>query len=332
MSRIGITTTIPIEIIYAAGMVPVDLNNIFITSTDPLKLISIAEEAGFPRNTCGWIKGIYGAITTNPDIKTIIAVTEGDCSNTHALAEIAELIGKEVVYFSYPIDKDKTMLQYQMHKLMSYFGISDSQAISVKKRLDKIRQLAWKIDQMTWKGNISGKDNHYFLVNCSDMKGNPDLYKKELLLFINNQLQQTSASHSKKNDKIRIGIIGVPPIFPDFFEYIESLNTHIVYNEIPRQFSMPFHTNNLIEQYLAYTYPYGIFQRLSDIKTQITNRKIDGVIHYVQAFCFRHIEDIIVRQELSCPVLTIEGDTPINIDARTRIRIETFIQILKDAK
>ena len=95
---------------------------------------------------------------------------------------------------------------------------------------------------------------------------------------------------------------------------------------------MPFHTNNLIEQYLAYTYPYGIFQRLSDIKTQITNRKIDGVIHYVQAFCFRHIEDIIVKQELSCPVLTIEGDTPINIDARTRIRIETFIQILKDAK
>ena len=28
-NRIGITTTVPVEIIYAARMIPVDLNNIF---------------------------------------------------------------------------------------------------------------------------------------------------------------------------------------------------------------------------------------------------------------------------------------------------------------
>ena len=58
---VGITTTIPSEIVYAAGLRPVDLNNRFITSDDPAKMVEDAEHAGFPRNVCSWIKGIYSA-------------------------------------------------------------------------------------------------------------------------------------------------------------------------------------------------------------------------------------------------------------------------------
>ena len=57
---VGFTTTIPLEILIAAGRRPVDLNNIFITDPDPQGLIEEAEVAGFPRNICGWIKGLYG--------------------------------------------------------------------------------------------------------------------------------------------------------------------------------------------------------------------------------------------------------------------------------
>ena len=34
MARIGITTTVPVEIIIAAGHTPVDLNNLFITDPE----------------------------------------------------------------------------------------------------------------------------------------------------------------------------------------------------------------------------------------------------------------------------------------------------------
>ena len=34
MAKIGITTTVPIEVIYAAGHVPVDLNNVFVSHPD----------------------------------------------------------------------------------------------------------------------------------------------------------------------------------------------------------------------------------------------------------------------------------------------------------
>ena len=56
--RVGITTTVPIEIIFAAGLAPVDLNNAFITSPDAGKMVEKAEGMGFPRNMCAWVKGI----------------------------------------------------------------------------------------------------------------------------------------------------------------------------------------------------------------------------------------------------------------------------------
>jgi benzoyl-CoA reductase/2-hydroxyglutaryl-CoA dehydratase subunit BcrC/BadD/HgdB len=65
LQRIGFTTTIPLEILVAAKRQPVDLNNLFITSGRSHELIEEAELAGFPRNVCGWIKGIYAAVLEN---------------------------------------------------------------------------------------------------------------------------------------------------------------------------------------------------------------------------------------------------------------------------
>jgi len=59
--RIGFISTLPVEIIYAAGHTPVDLNNLFI-SQNPQDKISKAEQEGFPRTVCSWVKGIYSAV------------------------------------------------------------------------------------------------------------------------------------------------------------------------------------------------------------------------------------------------------------------------------
>jgi len=42
MKRVGFTTTIPVEIIFAAGKIPVDLNNVFITDEDPSAMADFA--------------------------------------------------------------------------------------------------------------------------------------------------------------------------------------------------------------------------------------------------------------------------------------------------
>lgn len=102
-----------------------------------------------------------------------------------------------------------------------------------------------------------------------------------------------------------------------------------MFNEVQRQFAMPYEVDDLVEQYRLYTYPYGVFYRLEDIQKEVEKRQLDGIIHYVQSFCFRQIEDMIYRDKLDLPILTIEGDAPGKVDARTRLRIESFLEMLR---
>ncbi len=128
---------------------------------------------------------------------------------------------------------------------------------------------------------------------------------------------------------VRLGLIGIPPIFADLFEYLEELEARVVFQEIPRQFSMPYACRDLTEQYLRYTYPYDIFARIQDIAEAAARRRLDGLIHYTQSFCFRQIQDRLLRQHLNLPILTIEGDRPSSLDHRTRLRLEAFVDVIR---
>lgn len=324
---IGFTTTIPLEIPLAAGRKPVDLNNIFITSANPQSFIEEAEIAGFPRNICGWIKGIYG-VTLRHGISEIVAVTEGDCSNTQALMEVLTLAGVRTIPFSYPYDRSEETLQLELGKLCRHFGTTLDEAESVRKRLNAVRLKVHEIDRLTWQENcVSGEENHYYQVCTSDMNGDVESFENEIDEFL-----AKARERSPKKESLRLAYIGVPPIFSDLYAVLEDLDARVVFNETQRQFSMPYNSPDLIAQYRAYTYPYDIFTRLADIEKEIERRRVDGIIHYVQSFCFRQIEDMIVRQKLKTPVLTLEGDRPGAMDARTRIRIEGFVEMIRGRK
>ena len=321
---VGFTTTIPLEVLVAASRQPVDLNNIFITDPNPQGLIEEAEVAGFPRNICGWIKGLYGVVRRH-GIKEIVAVTEGDCSNTKALMEVLSLQGVSTVPFAYPFDRSAETLAHEIDKLARHFGVTLQQCEAARERLDRVRRKVHEIDRLCWQEDrVSGGESHYFQVCTSDMNGDVDAYEAEVDAFL---------AEARRRDPLRRGLrlayIGVPPIFADLYEALEGMDARVVFNETQRQFSMPYAAGSLVEQYRRYTYPYDIFTRLEDIETEIARRRIDGVIHYVQALCFRQIEDLIVRQRLKAPILTLEGDRPGPLDARTRIRLEGFIEMLK---
>ena len=326
MLKIGITTTVPVEIILAAGYTPVDLNNIFIMDNEPNKLVEAAETAGYPRNICGWIKGLYSVVLSpENNINKIIAVTQGDCSNTHALMETLQLAGVETIPFAYPFDRDYDLLRLQMDKLIKVLGTDWDSVEQQRKRLVKLRKKVAEIDALTWqKNNVSGIDNHIFQVSWSDFDGNVDLFEKKVDQFL---LKAQTAP--EKGEELRLAFIGVPPICPDIYNYLESIGARVVFNEVQRQFAMPNEVADIVTQYQLYTYPYGVFGRLEDIQEEIDKRNIDGVIHYVQSFCYRQIEDMIFREKLNVPLLTIEGDKPGKIDARTKLRIDSFVEMLK---
>lgn len=325
--KVGLTTTIPVEIVYAAGWVPVDLNNIFISGEKPGSAVDRAEQAGFPRNICGWIKGLYTTLLDAQDIHDVIAVTQGDCSNTHALMETWQVTGVNVIPFAFPYDRDYDLLKLQMEKLMDALGTDWDSVYKWKTSLDRVRQKAHLVDRLTWeKGSVTGGTNHLALVGCSDFNGDPDAYERDLDKII----ETANLNEQVKNTgRVRIGYVGVPPITTDVYQYIEDLGAQIVYNEVQRQFAMPFEEGDIVEQYRRYTYPYPVFGRLDDINREISQRNIDGIIHYTQSFCFRQIEDIILRKQVKVPILTLEGDRPGPLDARSRMRIDSFVDMLR---
>jgi len=350
--RVGLVTTIPVEVLFAAGVTPVDLNNIFVTDSDPRRLVEQAEVDGFPRNTCSWVKGIYSVVLQN-SIDTVITVLRGDCSNNEAMADVLRLKGIEIVPFSYPYPKDYGLLKGEIERLMRRFGVDWDSVNHVFQTLNRVRSLAHEMDDLTWKTEaVSGFENHLWLVSTSDFNSDYVAFESDLRASLANKRNGVGCkdAHSGPTgsgigdvpsrvpgDKtLRLGYVGVPPIFSDLYQYLEGLGARVVFNEVQRQFSMPARADqtnrNLVQQYLDYTYPYDYSGRIADIEAQVERRQIDALIHYVQSFCHHQIQDMILRQRLKLPILTLEGDKPGPLDARSKMRLEAFVDMCLSKK
>ena len=329
MKNIGITTTVPVEVLLAANYKVIDLNNIFITADDYARYIDLAERDGFPKSSCAWIKGIYGTCIEK-GIQEVVGVLEGDCSNTRALTEVLKMIGIKVIPFSYPVSHKLEDITASINEFMGIFDVNLSDVEKIRKRLSTIRGVARQIDLLTHQETkVKGFENHLCQVSLSDFNSDANEFEKTL----KEKLAEIE-TRPDANIKVRLGYIGVPPMTGDLYDYIEEFDARILYNEVQREFAFPRadQAANIYEQYHDYTYPYDIGFRLQEIKKQVQERKLDGIIHYTQAFCYRAIEDIIIKKSLDIPVLNIEGDKLNCLDSRTKLRIEAFVDMLRDKK
>lgn len=327
--RIAISNTIPSEIIYAAGEVVCDLNNSFVTSGASEAWIDEAEYNGLPKSLCAWIKGVYTAcLIEQPD--AFIAVTEGDCSNTKGLQQLLTLKGIPNIEFAFPYDRCRQKLEGSLKQLMQVFNVSESQVTATWKTLNSIRALGVIVDQLTYTTyQVTGFENHLSLVSFSDFCGNPSSFKNQL-----ENLIVEATTRPPNPPLVRLAYLGVPPMYGDLYHYVETQGAGIVFNEVQRQFMMPdYHeATSLVDQYLAYTYPYDIWHRIKAIKKALAQRQIDGIIHYTQAFCHHSLDDMVLRTAFDVPILTLEGDKAQQLDSRAKLRLEAYIDMLKDQK
>lgn len=305
-----------------------DLNNIFINAPDPCALVRQAELEGYPRTACAWIKGIYGTLRQNV-VEKVIVVTEGDCSQTHAMMETLRQHGVRVVPFGFPYNRDDKRLHDEIQRLADHFGVQCEEAERVREELRRVRGKVASIDALTWQvGTVSSLENHYYQVSCSDFEGDPVAFEAKVDAFL-----QEAAQREPRQMPLRLAFVGVPPIYSDLYQFLEARGALVVYNEVQRQFTMAESLDcTLLEQYQRYTYPYDVFGRLEDIGRQVALRRVDGLIHYVQSFCFRQIQDTIIRRHVDLPVLTLEGDVPGPLDGRNKLRLEAFLETLEARK
>jgi benzoyl-CoA reductase/2-hydroxyglutaryl-CoA dehydratase subunit BcrC/BadD/HgdB len=325
MNKIGITSTVPVEVLLAAGLQPVDLNNIFISDGEPERLVRDAERHGFPLNTCTWIKGIFSAALERK-IETVIGVTSGDCSNTLMLLEVLELHGVKAIPFAYPCAPDPAEMVRKLESLASIFGTNILEAENSRQGLQKSRGLLAEIDRLTWQENrVSGLQNHYWLVSGSDFNGDPAAFCAGAGAFVAEVRQR----QPYPDGILRLAFCGVPAVYGrELYAFLETKGARVVFNEIQRQFAMVEPAKSLAEQYSAYTYPYATAYRIADIARECEKRRVDGIMHYVQTFCHRAIGDIVFRHRLKYPILTLEGSTEFFLTQHTKTRLEAFLDML----
>jgi benzoyl-CoA reductase/2-hydroxyglutaryl-CoA dehydratase subunit BcrC/BadD/HgdB len=259
--------------------------------------------------------------------------------------------GVEIIPFSFPYSPaDLELLNLALDRFAAALGATREEAEAWKPPLDKARALAHRMDELNWRENLAtGEEQHFWTISCSDFFGDAARYAAratEAISALRDRRPPFPGGGGGDRKSIRLALLGIPPICDGFFRFLEERGARVVFNEIPRQFSMPHPTRSLIEQYSRYTYPYDIFVRLADIREQIALRRVDGVIHYVQSFCFRQTQDTLVRHELrlsaerdlrqgrapagELPILTLECDRPGPVDMRTETRIEAFLEMLRN--
>lgn len=330
LGSVGITSTIPAEIPLAAGLNIADMNNRFISSTNPKQAVQAAERAGLSFNLCGWVKGLYTEGMSG-EFDSIVVVDGGDCADLVAVADFWEEKGVDIIYFNYPKNREWRSMKRMLERFMGQFNVTEAEVKARRLELDRIRSKLHELDRLTWQeGKVSGMENHLYLVQSSDFGGDPELFEHSLDNFIEEARDREMDSAQPSADAPRLGFVGVPPIITDFYQAVESLGGGIVYNETQHQFSIPILDEDIVERYINYTYPYGGKVRLDFINMEIEKRKLDGIILYSENFCYKSIINTYLRSRLRVPTMEIEGKSPEPMDARTKLRLEAFIEMLGD--
>ena len=327
---VGITTSVPVEVLLAAGAVPVDLNNRFIASGRAAERVELAERSGFPRNVCAWVKGLYGTVLEE-GIRTVVGVTQGDCSLTHALLEVLKTEGVEVVSFEFPYARGPRALEREIARLESRFGVARDGSEEVRSRLEPLRRDLAEVDRRMNSGAGGGfaARAHALLLSGSDFGGGrPDEFASEVKAFLRETDGLPGAGADA--DAPRLALAGIPPIVDDLLEHVERLGARVVLTEMAREFAMVRPADSIVSQYLAYTYPYDIFHRLDGLTGEAAGRSVRGIVHYVQSFCFRGVHDRLLRERAGLPVLALECDRPGRLDERSVTRLEAFIETLAE--
>jgi len=321
---VGITSTVPVEAIYAAGLRPVDLNNRFVADPDRERLVARAEARGFPVNLCSWIKGNY-SVVAELKLRRVVGVVRGDCSSTEKLMEVWRHEGRETIPFAYPTRPDPLRMKEALEAFAQQLGTTLEAAEKMRHELAPIRAMLAELDQLTWQdGRVTGFENHLWLVSASDFTSELDCFAAELEAFLN-----AARTRPARPGLIRLGYLGVPPIVDGLYDFLEARGAQVTFNEVQRQFAMLGDHADLAAQYTAYTYPYDTFNRLDDVLWEARRRNLQGLIHYAQTFCHRQIEAIILRERLDLPILTLEADRPGPLDPRSQTRIEAFLEQLR---
>ncbi len=313
MATVGITALVPPEIVFATGNVPIDINN-FVPKSNVV-----------PRDKlCAWT-ALWRDLTLMGKIKLdkLVVVAGGDCNNALVDGEKIELSGIDTHYFTYPFDGSPADMKKEIRKLLDFLGGEIDK--SVFKLVSQLKKKAIAIDSERSQGQVKSRDGFGIGISGSDLAGSLQRYKEKI----------ETVKRSEVDYDFRLALLGTPPIYNDFHDFLDSMGLHVVYDEMPFEFLRRGggSINRVAKSYSNYTFARNIAYRIEALKSELEKRNVDGVVHFHQFACHHKLEDPILREALGSegyPFITIEADLPSKTPQQTKLRIEAFKERLGD--
>lgn len=319
---VGITALVPPELIYGAGWYPTDVNN-WIPGSDAR-----------PRSKlCAWTASWREAILKGElGLDALVVVAGGDCHNALADGQAAARKVPRTHFFFYPFDGDTGYLKGQLEALEEFLGEGRmAEGAHRRRALEKVaaaKALGLRLDRARSDGKADPERAFKLLISFSDLEGDPVAFERKVRsVLAGPRLRATE-------DRPRVALIGVPPIYRDFHNVCAEAGLQVVFDELPYEFLRlgGNDIDSLARSYSTYTFARPVEYRLGFLERELRTRKVDGVIHYAQFTCHHLLEDGMLRERLNRPMLTVQGDLPGETPAQIRLRLEAFGELLSGTK
>ena len=311
VGTVGITALVPPELVYGCGQTPFDLNNTVPTSEC------------IPRGKlCAWTATWRDALL-HGDIRvdSLVVVAGGDCHNALVDGQRVAMKGIPTHYLFYPFDGNEGEMEDHLATLEAFLGgITDQAALNM---IADVKDLCIQLDVARCRRQILGSRVFNHLIQLCDLGGDPERFETSV--------RKALEDRPPDIPDIRIALVGVPPIYPDFHQVCEGFGMQVVFDELPWEFArMGGRTlRTMARNYAGYTFARDLEYRFKMLERELGRRRVEGVVHYTQYACHHVLEDDMIRERLDLPMLTIQGDLARKCPEQERLRLEAFAELLK---
>ena len=311
MATVGITAMVPPELVYGCGQTPLDLNNI------------VPTYGSTPRGKiCAWTATWRDALLRgNLRVDRLVVVAGGDCHNALVDGQRVALAGTPTHYLFYPFDGDEGEMNRQLSSLEAFLGgITDMNALN---EVADAKGVCLELDAARSRDEVPGSRAFEHMIALCDLWGDP----RRFVASARRALEEASPVDTD----LRVALVGVPPIYPDFHEVCEAFGMQVVFDELPWEFVRLAgrSLSSMARAYAGYTFGRELAFRLDLLERELGRRRVDGIIHYTQYACHHVLEDDVLRQRLELPLLTLQGDLPRRCPEQERLRLEAFSELLR---
>ncbi len=299
--RIGVIPPVPMEPFVASRHEVVNLWSAFFTAEDRDAMEETAALAGFPANFSAYARYMYGYLFEKR-IEAVYYPEPGLPKEVRRALTLASQQGVEIVPFSFPLFQNEARLRSALENLRRRLEVEAGVLETVLGRIQEVRTSLRRYDGL--QARTAAYDSRQYvtlLARAMDPRGDVGALRREVERAI------LELCDRGRDRWCRVGLIGLPPYRPAFYETLESLSAVVVYDEWGLENNPMAPTPDLTGLYHACTLPYGNQRRLERILKEIASRRIQAVVFGVEYLCDALRDEGFFRARLPVPVAVFEN-------------------------